>query len=193
MPCKDQKNKLVRHGSQDLRSILKDLVTVYADAYGVQAGTKTDSFAVRAEKAAERRGFSLVTITALEDSESIDGFAFGYALAEGSTWWDGLSPDPGDDWKLETSGTRTFVLSEIEVKRSRQGQGLGRTVHDALLSDRTEIRATLATSPDADVRKVYESWGWEKVGRVPGSAKEYFSAYDLFILQLQHGSGPVNT
>jgi GNAT superfamily N-acetyltransferase len=174
------------HDTHQAVTMLDALCLVYDDAYGVEPGTKTSGFRTRAEKAATMSGYDLVTATA--DSELV-GFAFGYTLPKESRWWEGLSPDPGEDWRAE-NGTRTFVLSEIEVRRDWQGSGVGRLLHDALLRDRPEDRATLATSVDAAVQPVYAHWGWRKVGRVPGSTTDYYSAYDLFVLPLGKASSP---
>jgi GNAT superfamily N-acetyltransferase len=112
------------------------------------------------------------------------GFAFGYTLKKGDThWWGGVQPEPSAAFLVET-GSRTFVLSEIEIRRDWQSRGVGRLVHDELLSERSEERATLATGPDGAAQPTYRSWGWEKVGRIPGQDDDYYSAYDLFVLPL---------
>jgi hypothetical protein len=49
---------------------------------------------------------------------------FGYLLSEKTRWWEGLEPGPGEDWRRE-DGMRTFVLSEIEVRRTWQARGVG--------------------------------------------------------------------
>lgn len=172
--------RLDHHGAHGATALVADLCVVYADAYGVEPGVKTSAFRGRAEKAITANGYDLVTATV---GDKIVGFAFGYSLSENTQWWEGLEPDPGEDWRKE-DGTRTFVLSEIEVRRAWQAAGVGRLLHDALVEGRGEERATLATSPDAEVQSVYQHWGWRKIGRVPGSDKDYYSAYDLFVLPL---------
>ncbi|MBA9003073.1 GNAT family N-acetyltransferase [Thermomonospora cellulosilytica] len=174
---------LTHYTSQAARSLLDALCVVYADAYGVDPSErKTDAFRERAGKGMEREGFELVTAEADGD---LVGFAFGYPLPAGNTyWWEGLRPEPPEGFTVET-GTRTFVLAEIEVRRAWQGRGVGRRLHDELLSGRSEERATLATNPKAaDTHAVYEAWGWQMVGQVPGTSGDYFDAYDLFVLPL---------
>jgi GNAT superfamily N-acetyltransferase len=161
--------------------LLEALCDVYADAYGVEAdGEKVPAFRVRAGRQLGRPGFELATAAV---GAELVGFAFGATLSADTHWWDGLEPEPEAGFCTET-GARTFVLSEIEVRRSWQGEGVGRALHDSLLSSRGEERATLATSPDAPVQALYAGWGWQQVGRVPGADGEYFSAYDLFVLSL---------
>jgi GNAT superfamily N-acetyltransferase len=173
---------LAQHDGHSASELLDELCDVYADAYGVEPATdKTSAFHGRASKQFDRPGFSLVT--AQVEGRFI-GFAFGYTLPEGDTyWWKGLEPEPAAEFTAET-GSRTFVLSEIEVRRAWQGEGVGRAVHDALLIGRQEERATLATGPDAASQPVYLGWGWQKVGRVPGAGGDYYSAYDLFVISL---------
>lgn len=173
---------LARHEGAAAQGSLDALGDVYADAYGVASlGEKTRAFHGRAVKQFDRPGFALVTANA---GDRLIGFAFGYTLPAGDTyWWKGLEPAPAEEFVTET-GSRTFVLSEIEVRRVWQGKGVGRAVHSALLDRRSEERATLATGPDARAQQVYERWGWRKAGRVPGTNGEYYSAYDLFVISL---------
>jgi GNAT superfamily N-acetyltransferase len=167
--------------------MLDELCDAYADSYGVEPITgKTSAFRGRALHQIDRPGFDLVTAHA---EGRLVGFAFGYTLATDTRWWDGLQPDPAQGFSTE-SGSRTFVLSEIEVRRAWQSQGVGRALHDALIQGRSEERATLATGPDAGSQAVYESWGWRKVGRVPGVDGDYYSAYDLFVVSLPLGPRP---
>jgi GNAT superfamily N-acetyltransferase len=177
---------LARHDGAAARRLLDELGDVYADAYGIEPeGEKTSAFRGRASKQFDRPGFALVTAYA---DDRLIGFAFGYTLQTGDTyWWKGLEPAPAEEFVMET-GSRTFVLSEIEVRRAWQGKGVGRAVHDALLDGRSEERATLATGPDARAQPVYGRWGWRKVGRVPGTDSEYYSAYDLFVISLPIGT-----
>ncbi|WNI14698.1 GNAT family N-acetyltransferase [Actinacidiphila sp. ITFR-21] len=170
------------HDGQEAARLIGVLSSAYADAYDVEPSShKATAFEERARKQFDRSGFDLVTAHA---ANMLVGFAFGYRLKAGDThWWGGVEPEPYADFLAE-SGSRTFVLSEIEVRRTWQSQGIGRRLHDALLGDRPEERATLATGPDAPAQAVYEGWGWRKVGRIPGDDGDYLSAYDLFVLPL---------
>jgi GNAT superfamily N-acetyltransferase len=173
---------LAHHTGEEAAALLEELCDAYADAYGVEWGEeKTAAFRRRAEKQFTRPGFALVTARA---EGRLVGFVFGYALpARDTHWWGAVQPEPSAEFLAET-GSRTWVLSEIEVRRTWQGKGAGRALHDAALGARGEERATLATGPDASAQKVYESWGWRRVGRVPGDEGDYYSAYDLFVLEL---------
>jgi len=171
---------LAHHGSATAALLLDELSVVYADAYGVEPGEKVEAFRGRAQQAFETAGFDLVTA---RSGDELAGFVFGYSLPSDSRWWQGLEPAQDADFYRET-GSRTAVLSEIEVRRALQRQGLGRCLHDEFLASRGEERATLATGVDADSRHVYPRWGWTEAGIVPGAPGSYFSAYRRFILPL---------
>lgn len=122
-------------------------------------------------------------MTARVDDQLV-GFAFGYSLRSKRGWWEGLSPGSSAAFTEET-GSRTVVLSEIEVRSAWQGRGIGRALHDAFLSQRAEERATLASNPHAtNTHALYECWGWQKVGIVSGEPGAYYQEYALFVLPL---------
>ncbi|MFI0451796.1 GNAT family N-acetyltransferase [Actinomadura sp. 6N118] len=174
---------LTHHASEAARPLLDALCEVYADAYGVEPlAEKTSAFRGRAERGLGYAGFELVTAWA---GGALVGFAFGYSIPEGNTrWWQGLQPEPPAGFTVET-GTRTFILTEIEIRQSWQSQGIGKRIHDELLSGRLEERATLATNPTAaKAQALYEAWGWERIGQRPGMSTDYFDAYDLFLRSL---------
>jgi GNAT superfamily N-acetyltransferase len=175
---------LTHHSPEEARSLIDQLCDAYADAYGVEPDDeKTGAFRTRASRQFGRLRFDLVTA---RFEAQLVGFAFGYTLSEGTGWWDRLEPEPPKGFNTE-HGSRTFVLSEIEVRRAWQGKGIGKALHDALLGGRSEERATLATGPAADSQPAYFAWGWHKVGRVPGVHGDYYSAYDLFVIPLPLG------
>jgi GNAT superfamily N-acetyltransferase len=176
---------VTHHTSAEAATLMDELCEVYADAYGAvsgeDVGEKSSAFRQRATVAVKQAAYSLV---AARVRAQLVGFAFGYNLRPESGWWDGLTPEPPSDFTDET-GSRTVVLSEIEVRRAWQGKGIGRTVHDAFLSQRTEERAALASNPKAtDTHALYERWGWHRMGVVPGNSGAYYHEYVLFVLPL---------
>jgi len=183
MPPRDL--SLISHTAAEAAQLMDELCEVYADAYGAVPGEdtreKSGAFRERATGALGARNYSLVTA---EVGGQLVGFAFGYSLRCERGWWDGLSPEPPEGFTEETSD-RTVVLAEIEIRRAWQGQGIGRAVHDAFLSGRSEERATLASNPKAtDTHALYERWGWQKMGIVPGKPGSYYGEYVLFVLPL---------
>ncbi len=72
--------------------------------------------------------------------------------------------DPAD---IAEDGHRTFAVNELMVVPARTGRGYGRALHDALLANRPEKRATLLVRPDnIPARPAYERWGWCKLGEL---------------------------
>ena len=169
----------------DVPALLDDLCDVYADAYGVVPGedptVKSAAFRKRAVRALDAPHYAQV---AAKVGGQLVGFAFGYSLRQGATWWDGLEPEPPAGF-LDETGSRTAVLAELEVRRAWQGKGIGRARHDTFLPHREEQRATLATGPQADTaRSRYVRWGWQEAGKAPGAPGDYFPYYVLYVRQL---------
>lgn len=176
---------LTHHTSVEAVKLMDELCDVYADAYGAVPGedTREKSSAFRERATAALQGVNYSLVTAHVDDQLV-GFAFGYSLRPERGWWDGLQPQPPPGFTEET-GSRTVVLSEIEVRRAWQGKGIGRAVHDAFLSHRSEERATLASNPKAtDTHALYTRWGWQKMGIVPDQPGAYYREYACFVLPL---------
>ncbi len=176
---------LTQHTSAEAVKIMDELCDVYADAYGAVPGAdtreKSSAFRERATAALHGANYSLATAHV---GDQLVGFVFGCGLRPERGWWDGLQPPPPEGFTEET-GSRTVVLLEIEVRRGWQGSGVGRAVHDAFLSQRSEERATLASNPQAaETHVLYERWGWQKMGIVPGKPGAYYREYVRFVLPL---------
>lgn len=173
---------VVRHHNGDEASAMLDvLCDVYADAYGIGAADRVDPFRQRAGHAFSKPGFDLVTG---ELGGDLVGFVFGYTLQSIHGWWEGLEPERPAAFTEET-GSRTAVLSEIEVRERLQRQGIGKLLQHEFLLPRPEERATLATGADVPSQHVYPRWGWTKVGTVPGKPGAYYSLYYRFVRQIR--------
>jgi GNAT superfamily N-acetyltransferase len=103
------------------------------------------------------------------------GQAWGWPLTRTSRWWQGLRTDEGAGFTRE-DGRRTFALSEIMVDLAHAGRGVAHALHDRLLADRPEGRATLLVNPaNTTARCAYERWGWVQAGTLrpswPGAAE----------------------
>ncbi|MFC4052129.1 GNAT family N-acetyltransferase [Actinomadura syzygii] len=116
-------------------------------------------FIGRTEKQARSPGFELVTVRV---ADSLAGFSFGLPFPAGR-WWADATPPP--EHVLQTA---KFAVIELDIHHSHQGQGLSRPLLDALLTQRTEGYATLATIPGSPAQAMYERWGWYKVGIIGG-------------------------
>ena len=104
-------------------------------------------------------------ITGRLTSELI-GYALGYTLPEGSGWWRGFQGDV-DPALLSESGHRTFAVNELMVRPAQRRRGYARALHDSLLHNQPETRATLLVRPDnTPARTAYRSWGWYELGKL---------------------------
>jgi len=132
-----------------------DDAAVFANRFRVQR--RQPGFAL----AAARRGGYLV------------GYAAGMPLRPSTSWWRDLTTPLPDDMTAEFPG-RTFALVDVLVRASWRRQGIGRALHQLILTSRPEERATAAVLPAATpAQSAFKSWGWQKVGRTradrPGS------------------------
>ena len=94
-----------------------------------------------------------------------------------------------DNWQTvdvcdrKDDGHRTFALTEIMIRGPWRRQGYARHLHDALLRNRKEERATLLVLPDnAPAKAAYAAWGWRKLGEL--KPFEDSPTYDSMIVSL---------
>ncbi|WP_055483714.1 GNAT family N-acetyltransferase [Sphaerimonospora mesophila] len=150
----------------------RDVVSlIHRDAYAERIATGEtfagdEAFMTRFDAYIRRDGFDLVI--AYDGDEPV-GQAWGWPLTPDTRWWDGLEAEPEPGFAVE-DGRRTFALSEIMVRRAWTGKGIARALHDQLLADRPEKRATLLVRPDnTTAYAAYTRWGWRPVARLrPG-------------------------
>ncbi|WP_432002394.1 GNAT family N-acetyltransferase [Streptomyces sioyaensis] len=142
----------------------QDLLDVYADVradllhlpnYAVTA------FAERLDRHSQEPGW--VGILAYEQDEPI-GYAYANTVDAEDRWWKRVAPAPS----AEYTDQHAVALKEIGVRIPWRGTGIARRIHDALLADRNEPYVTLMVNPlagDGKVHRLYESWGYEDIGR----------------------------
>jgi ribosomal protein S18 acetylase RimI-like enzyme len=176
----------IRLGADAAADLMDQLCEVYADAYGEVPGEDTNvkagAFRDRATGALSARNYELV---AAQAGGELVGFVFGYSLPQERDWFAGLQPAPEPDFIDERGGERTVVLAEIEVRRAWQGRGIGRALHDTFLGGRREERATLTANPVATAtHALYQRWGWQRVGVIPGRPGAYYREYAMFVRPL---------
>jgi ribosomal protein S18 acetylase RimI-like enzyme len=114
------------------------------------------------------------------------GYALGTPLRPSTSWWRQLTTPLPDSVTTEHQG-RTFALIELLVRASWRRQGIAGTLHDLILADRPEERATLTVSPTATpAQNAFRKWGWRKVARTrddgPGSPVS-----DVLVITLREG------
>jgi GNAT superfamily N-acetyltransferase len=171
------------YDASGLHAYRDDLLNLYAEVYAERLDDPFFSLPRYWERLAaygERDGFTVVT--GRLDNELI-GYALGYTLPAGSRWWQGLRQEVYPDL-LEENGRRTFALTEIMVRTAWRRCGYARVLHDALLTDRREERATLLVLPDnVPAKTAYLSWGWHKLGEL--QPFDDAPVYDAMVLELK--------
>lgn len=61
-------------------------------------------------------------------------------------------------------------MIELVVHPDQRDRGLGRTLLDMLLEQRTERYAVLLAEPTALARQIYHRWGWQQITAVQPAA-----------------------
>ena len=96
------------------------------------------------------------------------GYASGMPLRPSTAWWRDLTAPLPAEVTAEHPG-RTFAVTELLVRASWRRQGIARALHDLLLAERPEERATLTVLPAAaPAQHAFRAWGWRKVARTRG-------------------------
>lgn len=145
---------------------LEALAPVYAVAFLEPPYSEPDDAGLRRRLPSHRRlpGFALAT--AQLDGQVV-GFSYGLT-ARHDDWWaaaltDALGPHRADEVLADC-----FELVELAVAPAARGCGLGSALLRALLRDRSEQRALLAThdGPTAAMR-LYEREGFSRLAPLP--------------------------
>jgi ribosomal protein S18 acetylase RimI-like enzyme len=113
------------------------------------------------------------------------GYAFGMPLRSSTSWWRQLTTPLPEEVTTEHPG-RTFAMVELLVRASWRRQGIGETLHDLIMNDRTEERVTLIIAPTAGpAQHAFQKWGYRKVARTredgPGSPVSDVLVRRLFV------------
>ncbi|MBV9313943.1 MAG: GNAT family N-acetyltransferase [Pseudonocardia sp.] len=171
--------------SETVREHEESLFRLYYDAFSRPPYTWPEHGEGEFRRGLSRlaRDATLGIVTARAGDELI-GFAYGHTLRPDTHWWDGFITPVPEDVTQEWEG-RTFALIDFVVAESWRGYGTGRRLHDTLLGDRPESRATLAVEPVAhETRALYERWGWRVVGRLRGPATDFAPEFDIMVRDL---------
>jgi ribosomal protein S18 acetylase RimI-like enzyme len=106
-------------------------------------------------------------VTARTDG-AVVGYAFGSPREESAEIWQGVwsaLPDVGRP-DASSGPEPVYIFREFAVHPDWQRRGVGRALHDALLSTRPEPLAHLLVRQDnIRARAAYRSWGWRRIGQ----------------------------
>jgi GNAT superfamily N-acetyltransferase len=161
-----------------------ELLALRAEVYGLAPGD--DRQAARQLRVWRRQpGFSLA---AARHGGYLVGYACGMPLRPSTSWWKDLTTPLSAADVTEHPG-RTFALTELLVRASWRRQGIGRSLVDLLLRDRSEERATLTVAPGAAAAQhAFANWGWAKVARTRAFAPDG-PVLDVLVMALPAGRG----
>ena len=166
-------------GFGELRALYSE---VYAEPPYEWGEEHADLFAERFEVQRRQEGFALVEA---RDGTELAGLAFGVTLQPSTPWWTNLTTTLPPEVTTERPG-RTFALVEMLVRAPWRRRHVAQGLHDLLLHDRPEERATLTVLPAAaPAQAAYRKWGWHRVAQkrnpLPGSP-----LFDVLVKQLPH-------
>jgi GNAT superfamily N-acetyltransferase len=146
-----------------------DLQVLHAEVYADPPYAwreEADVFAERFRVQRRQPGFVLAVA---HHGGYLIGYAAGRPLRPSTSWWRALTTTLPEDVTAEYPG-RTFALTDLLVRASWRRQGVGRGLHQLILNDRREERATLTVLPSATAaQNAFHKWGWRKVARTRAS------------------------
>ncbi|HSF84693.1 MAG TPA: GNAT family N-acetyltransferase [Acidimicrobiia bacterium] len=157
-------------------AFIEPFVTLYAVAFASAPYHRTDS-QVDGFRDALRRQLHYPGFTAFRAHVGTRtlGFGYGYTTMPNHTWHRNVGNALGA--RLRTWLTSCFALAELAVHPDAQGYGIGRALHDALLSAQAHPRALLSTlDTPSPARVMYASAGWRLLAdnvRFPTSVDRY--------------------
>jgi GNAT superfamily N-acetyltransferase len=140
-----------------------ELLALRAEVCGASADAGASDAAARQLRVRRRQpGFVLAEA---RHGGYLVAYAAGLPLRPSTSWWKDLTTPLPDDLTTEYPG-RTFALAELLVRASWRRQGIGRTLHDLMLDDRPEERATVTVPPGATAAQAaFTRWGWRRIAR----------------------------
>jgi GNAT superfamily N-acetyltransferase len=183
MPDRDITFHLLDGGQAASR--LNELRALYREVYAEPPYEWGDEhatlFAERFEVQRAQPGFALIEG---RQGDNLAGFCFGVTLQPATPWWQHLLAPLPADVVTEYPG-RTLAVVELLVRAPWRRKHIAQTMHDMLLRDRPEQRATLTVLPTAlPAQQAYAKWGWRTVAQkrnpLPGSP-----VFDVLIKELR--------
>lgn len=144
------------YGREDLPTIRQILIDVHADVYVEEMDDPLNQrFPWFIDHWSSNSGFACAIAY---DGGTPAGFCYGAPAKPDREWWREHWSPPGED-------ASTFAVSELMTRAKWRKTGLSSRLHNELLATRPEALAALLVEPThPKVQKLYESWGYEKVG-----------------------------
>ena len=138
-------------------------------------------FVQRFEGQRQQAGFRLIEA---RDTGQLVGVGFGVTLLPSTLWWQKLTAPVSEDISLEYPN-RTFAVVELLVRRPWRRRHIAEEMHNRLLSNRDEERATLTVLPAAEAAQAaYRKWGWQRVAQKRNPLPDA-PIFDVMVKQLK--------
>ncbi|WP_274036411.1 GNAT family N-acetyltransferase [Streptomyces sp. MMBL 11-1] len=161
--------ELQRHDAQSAKALLPELVDVYATVYDTPPYVgdpffSVESFRSRLEAAFDSEGFE--TVTARLDGHIV-GYVHGATLPNDKPWWTSLSTRRPTQLQDLANSKGIFWLRELMVLPTHQNHGLGRQIHDTVISGREEkVTALTCIVDNQPAHDAYVRWGYKILGQI---------------------------
>lgn len=158
-----------RYDGASVKAITEELVQVYARVYDTPPYIGDPFFSVasfreRLEAAFDSEGFE--TVTARRDGQII-GYVHGATLLADKPWWVSLGDRRPSQLQSLANAGQIFWLRELMVLPEYQNQGLGRKIHDTVITGRAESATTLTCIIDNQpAHDAYIRWGYTVMGEI---------------------------
>jgi ribosomal protein S18 acetylase RimI-like enzyme len=160
-----------------------ELQALHAEVYANPPYAPADDAALFADRFRVQRRQSGFVLAEARHGDYLVGYAAGMPLRPSTSWWRDLTTPLPDEVTTEHPG-RTFALVDLLVRASWRRQGIATTLHDLILSNRPEERATLIVLPAATpAQKAFQKWGWRKVTRT-SDPRRGSPVFDVLVIAL---------
>jgi ribosomal protein S18 acetylase RimI-like enzyme len=171
-----------RYSHERADEVRQRLINVYAEVYEAKAATdpffSVPRFTARLTGHAAHPGWACVVG---EIKGEIVGYAYG--RPDGEAEWREMTTVQTPEVREYGAGGDMFGLCEIMVRAPWRGAGIARTIHDALMTDRPERRASLFVEREnTRARALYERWGYRPVATSLPTPDA--PLYDVMVLDL---------
>ncbi|NUS71849.1 MAG: GNAT family N-acetyltransferase [Corynebacteriales bacterium] len=175
--------KTHRLGSAEAKNIVDELLKTYIDVYAVPPYVDDPFFsaaaaAARVNGALDMPGFEVLTA---RHEGTLIGFVFGVTLTPDKPWWASHRDDIPDKLAEAVRKNEIFWLRELLVVNEWRDRGVGRHLHDTLISGRPESMTVLTCiSDNQPAHAAYLRWGYTIFARIKHAPES--PIYDAMLL-----------
>ncbi|MGA5704628.1 GNAT family N-acetyltransferase [Peterkaempfera bronchialis] len=172
-----------RYDGPSAKGIADELVEVYSKVYDVPPYIgdpffSDQAFRDRLEAAFDSEGFE--TLTARLNGRIV-GYVHGATLPADKPWWISLGDRRPETLREMAEAGQVFWLRELMVLPECTNHGLGRRIHDTVITGRAEgVTALTCIVGNQPAHDAYLRWGYTVVGRIKHAPES--PVYDAMFL-----------